>query len=113
MSVGYRVMACISMILDVLVAGTDCYKETPLVTGPEWRSGLYRHSRFLNDLLFEMCSPIEKSEFLGEFGLYHLLDLACEIIVKKVSVFYYEATFKMPMLFLSSKFFYIQKIIHF
>ena len=109
LAVGYQVMASILMILDVLVAGTKCYKESPIVTGTEWRLGLYRHSRFLNELLFDMCSPIERPEFLGEFGLYHMLDVACQIIVKKVSTLYYEISFSMPNLFLTSEFYILRK----
>ena len=97
-------MACISLILDVLAAGTSCYRSLPVVTGPEWRMGMYKHSQMLFDLLSRLVNPVDRVEYHGEYGLYHLLDRACNMILYRVSRVCYDVNFDMPVFLLSRKF---------
>ena len=98
-------MACVSLVLDVLEAGTSCYQFLPVVTGAEWRLGLYKHSDSLFEMLFDLISPVPKNQFFGQFGLYHLLERACQTVLYRVSRADYDVNFEMPEIFLSSKFF--------
>ena len=98
-------MACISLVLDVVAAGTSCYQSLPVVTGSEWRMGMYKHSQSLFDLLYKLAVPRGRAEFHGEYGLYHLLDLSCNMILYRVSHVNYDVEFSMPKFLLSRKFF--------
>ena len=107
LSVGYGVMACISLILDVLAAGSDSFGVVSVIQPAEWRLAMYKHSQTLFDVLFELVSPLEQPDFDGEFGLFHLLDLACQTINMRVSYEYFGATFSMSNIFLTRKFIFI------
>ena len=104
LSIGYRAMACFDMVLNVLAAGLTCCREFPVVSGPEWRLGLYKHSSFLTKTLFTLVSPIDQNEFDGEFGLYELFMLACRKISDRLAYEYYDVQFSMPSFLLSRKF---------
>ena len=101
---GYRTLSCISMVLKVLAAGTNCYNVGPVISGAEWRLQLYKNGSKLFEILFDLVSPLDLPEFRGEFGLYHLLQLTCEKIIDRVHFEHFNAVFKMPVCFLTRKF---------
>ena len=96
-------MACITLILDVLAAGSDSFGVVSLIQPAEWRFAMYKHSQTLFELLFDLVSPLEQPDFDGEYGLYHLLDLACQKINMRVSYEYFDASFSMSRIFLTRK----------
>jgi hypothetical protein len=96
-------MACISIILDILAAGAESFGVVSVISPAEWRLAMYKHSQTLFELLFNLVSPLEQTQFDGEFGLYHLLSLACQKICLRVSYEYFGVLFTMPTVFLTRK----------
>ena len=91
------------MLLQVLSAGSNCYRSLPQMSGAEWRLNLYKNGSKMFEILFDRISPAELSEYRGEFGLYHLAKLSCEFIIERVSYEHFSATFVMPEVFLTRK----------
>ena len=104
LTTGYRVMACIYNLMHVLAAGSPCYGALPVVGAAEWRLGLYKHGQMMYQTFFDLVSPVEEKDFRGEFGLFNLLQLACEKIAERVAHDHYGVKFVMSNIFLTREF---------
>jgi hypothetical protein len=72
------------------------------VTGPEWRLDLYRAGDHIREIFFDLVSPVDLPEFRGEFGLFHLFEMAADNVLGQLRRQYFSAEFEIPVFLLSS-----------
>jgi hypothetical protein len=83
----------------------NLYDSFPQVTGPEWRMDIYRAGDQVQEIFFDLMSPVSLPEFRGEFGLFHLFEMAADDVLGQIRRQYFSAEFETPIYMLSRKFF--------